>query len=409
MQHIPLNKNLHVKEYVPSEITKRCFNFNRDIQLKNAGLYPFFQALESAQDPEVICNGRRMIMMSSNNYLGLSNHPKVKTAAIKAIRKYGTGCAGSPLLNGRLDIHVSLEEALAEFLQKDAAIIFPTGYQANLGVISALGNQNDLIATDKLNHASIVDGCRLSTSRVRRFKHNNMAHLDQILSQATNHGCVVIADGVFSMEGDIINLPELVVTGHRHNAIIVIDDAHGFGVLGKEGRGTGEHFGLNHEVDLLTITFSKALATVGGAIVGDTPTINFLRHHARPLIFSASLPAPQTAAAMAALGIIKAEPWRKDKLWKNTAYMRRGLRALGITVGESQSPILPVTVGDEEKVLIIWRRLFDKGVFVTPVFSPAVPKGNALIRLSCMSNHTLSHLDQVLEYMFWIFHELDLC
>lgn len=385
---------------VPAEragIFEKCRKFTRAQELMAVGLYPYFHKVESAQEPEVVCDGRPMIMMSSNNYLGLTNHPRVKEAAIDAVRRYGTGCAGSRFLNGTLAIHEELEDRLATFLGKEAAIVFPTGFQANLGAISALVGKNELIVIDKMNHASIFDGCRLSFGQIRKFRHNDMQDLDRILASNEGRGALVVVDGVFSMEGDIADLPGLVDVCGRYGAGIMVDDAHGLGVLGENGRGTGEHFGMEDDIDLVMGTYSKSLATIGGCLAADSDIIDYLKHHARSLMFSASLPPAPVAAALTALDIIESEPERRERLWRNARYLAEGYRQLGFDVGTSETPIIPVMVGDEEKVLVMWRRLFDAGVFASPVLYPAVPPGMALIRTSCMATHTVAHLDQVLD------------
>ncbi len=389
-------------------IFEKCRKFTRAQELIDAGIYPYFHVVESAQEPEVVCDGRPMIMMSSNNYLGLTNHPKVKEAAIDAVRRFGTGCAGSRFLNGTLAIHEELEQRLAEFLGKQAAIVFPTGFQANLGAISALVGKNDLIVIDKMNHASIYDGCRLSFGQIRKFRHNDMQDLERILAQSEGRGALVVVDGVFSMEGDIADLPGLVEICRRYGAGLMVDDAHGIGVLGAHGRGTGEHFGLEHDVDLIMGTYSKSLATIGGCLAADADVIDYLKHHARSLIFSASLPPAPVAAALAALRIIEEEPDRRERLWRNARYLGDGFRTMGFDVGTSQTPIIPVLVGDEQRVLVMWRRLFDEGVFASPVLYPAVPPGMALIRTSCMATHTIDHLDRVLEVFTKVGREMGL-
>ncbi len=389
-------------------IFEKCRKFTRASELIEAGIYPYFHKVESAQEPEVVADGRPMVMMSSNNYLGLTNHPKVKEAAIDAVRRFGTGCAGSRFLNGTLAIHEELEARLAEFLHKDAAIVFPTGFQANLGAISALVGKDDLVVIDRMNHASIFDGCRLSFGQIRKFRHNDIADLERILASNTRKGALVVVDGVFSMEGDIANLPGIVDVCRRYDAGLMVDDAHSIGVLGPNGRGTGEHFGLESEVDLIMGTYSKSLATIGGCLAADFDMIDYLKHHARSLIFSASLPPAPVAAALAALQIIENEPERRDRLWRNAEYLTRGYRDLGFNLGPSETPIIPVMVGDEERVLVMWRRLFDAGVFASPVLYPAVPPGTALIRTSCMATHTTDHLDKVLDVFARVGREMQL-
>jgi len=389
-------------------IFDKCARFTRAQDLIKAGIYPYFHVVESAQEPEVMCDGRPMIMVSSNNYLGLTNHPKVKEAAIEAVRRYGTGCAGSMFLNGTLSIHKELEAKLASFLNKEQAIVFPTGFQANLGAISALVGKNDLIVIDKMNHASIFDGCRLSFGQIRKFKHNDMQDLERLLQMKGSRDALVVVDGIFSMEGDIIDLPGMVEVCKKYGAGIMLDDAHSIGVLGENGRGTGEHFGLEKDVDLVMGTYSKSLATIGGCLAGDADIMDYLKHHARSLIFSASLPPAPVAAALTAIEIIESEPERRDKLWENARYLSEGYKNLGFDTGASVTPIIPVMVGDEEKVLIMWRRLFDEGVFASPVLYPAVPQGMAMIRTSCMATHTRDHLDKVLDIFARVGRELGL-
>ncbi len=389
-------------------IFQKCQKFTRARELIEAGIYPYFHTVESAQEPEVVCDGRPMIMMSSNNYLGLTSHPKVKEAAIDAVRRYGTGCAGSRFLNGTLSIHEELEQQLSQFLHKEAAIVFPTGFQANLGAISALVGKQDVIAIDKLNHASIFDGCRLSFGQIRKYKHNDMTDLERILRGSDGRAGFVVVDGVFSMEGDVADLPGIVELCRRYGAGLMVDDAHGIGVLGRDGRGTAEHFGLEDEVDVIMGTYSKSLATIGGCLAADADVIDYLKHHARALIFSASLPPAPVAAALAALRIIENEPERRERLWRNANYLRDGFRGLGFDTGVSETPVVPVMVGDEEKVLYTWRRLFDRGVFASPVLYPAVPPGMALIRTSCMATHTVEHLDLVLDVFAQVGREMGL-
>ena len=331
-----------------TDIFEKCNKFTKAKELMSAGIYPFFRVIESAQDPEVILDGRRMIMVGSNNYLGLTNHPAVKDAAIEAIKKYGSGCAGSRFLNGTLDIHVKLEEKLARFIRKEAALIFSTGFQVNLGVISALVGKDDVIIIDKMDHASIIDGCRLSYGEVKKFRHNDMADLERILQQNAERGKLIIVDGVFSMEGDIVNLPKVVELAKAYGARLMVDDAHGIGVLGKTGRGTAEHFGLEDEVDIIMGTYSKSLASIGGFIAGSEKVVHYIKHFARALIFSASPPPASVAAVSVALDIIDNEPERIERLWKNTRKMLQGFKDLGFKVGPSETPIIPIIVGDNE-------------------------------------------------------------
>ncbi len=380
-----------------TDIFDKCFKFNAAKELQKVGFYPFFRVIESAQDPEVTLNGKKMIMVGSNNYLGLTNHPKVKEAAIEAVKKYGTGCAGSRFLNGTLDIHVDLENKLARFMRKDAALVFSTGFQVNLGVISALVGKDDVVVIDKMDHASIVDGCRLSYGEVKRFKHNDMADLERILSENNGRGKLVVVDGVFSMEGDITNLPEVLNISKKYGARLLVDDAHGIGVLGRTGRGTSEHFGLENEVDLIMGTYSKSLASIGGFIAGDADVIHYIKHFARSLIFSASPPPASIAAVSAAVDIIESEPDRIERLWKNTHKMLKGFKELGFNLGPSETPIIPVIVGEDEVAFKFAIMLQHEGVFANVAVSPAVPPGKALIRTSYMATHTDEHLEKVLE------------
>ncbi len=379
------------------DLFEKCFKFSAAKELQRKGAYPFFRVIQSAQDPEVVMNGKRMIMVGSNNYLGLTNHPKVKEAAVEAIKKYGTGCAGSRFLNGTLDIHVKLEEKLASFMRREAALVFSTGFQVNLGVISALVGKDDMVIIDKMDHASIVDGCRLSYGEVRRYKHNDMVDLERVLTEDNGRGKLIVVDGVFSMEGDIVPLPEVLEIAKKHGARLMVDDAHGIGVLGKTGRGTAEHFGFENEVDLIMGTYSKSLASIGGFIAGDADVIHYIKHSARALIFSASPPPASVAAVSAALDIIENEPERIERLWKNTRKMLIGFKELGFEVGASQTPIIPIIVGEDEIAFKTVMMLQAEGVFANVAVSPAVPPGKALIRTSYMATHTDEHLDKVLD------------
>jgi 8-amino-7-oxononanoate synthase len=379
-----------------SDIFEKCFKFTAAKELQAAGIYPFFRVIESAQDPEVMMNGKKMIMVGSNNYLGLTNHPKVKEAAIEAIKKYGSGCAGSRFLNGTLDIHVQLEEKLARFTGREAALVFSTGFQVNLGVISALVSKDDIVIIDKMDHASIVDGCRLSYGEVKRFRHNDMADFERVLCDSDGRGKLVVVDGVFSMEGDIVDLPEVARLSKKCGARLMVDDAHGIGVLGKTGRGTVEHFGLEKEVDLIMGTYSKSLASIGGFIAGDADVVHYIKHMGRALIFSASPPPASVAAVSAAIDIIENEPERIERLWHNTRKMLQGFKDLGFHVGPSATPIIPILVGADETAFTMAMLLQEEGIFANVAVSPAVPPGKALIRTSYMATHTDEHLDRVL-------------
>ncbi|MGQ9570690.1 MAG: aminotransferase class I/II-fold pyridoxal phosphate-dependent enzyme [Thermodesulfovibrionales bacterium] len=388
------NSQMAVKK--SADIFDKCLRFDKAKELIANGLYPYFRVIESAQEPEIIMNGRRMIMIGSNNYLGLTNHPKVKEAAIQAIKKYGTGCAGSRFLNGTLDIHVELEEKLARFMRKDAALVFSTGFQVNLGVISALVGKDDIVIIDKMDHASIIEGCRLSFGEVKKFKHNDMNNLGRVLKEFETKDKLIVVDGVFSMEGDIAPLPEIVTLARKYSARVMVDDAHGIGVLGKTGRGTAEHFGLESEVDLIMGTYSKSLASIGGFIAGSADVIHYIKHFARSLIFSASPPPASVASVSAALDIIENEPERRERLWNNTKKMLKGFIEMGFEVGPTQTPIIPIVVGENENAFTMAMMLQEEGVFANVAVSPAVPNGRALIRTSYMATHTDEHLDKVL-------------
>ncbi len=379
-----------------ADLFDKCYRFTKAKELMAAELYPYFRVIESAQDPEVTIKGQRMIMVGSNNYLGLTNHPKVKDAALDAVKKYGSGCAGSRFLNGTLDIHVRLEEKLARFIRKESALVFSTGFQVNLGVISAIAGKDDVVIIDKMDHASIIDGCRLSYAEVKKFRHNDMADLERLLIDNKDRKKLIVVDGVFSMEGDIVNLPEVVALARKYNSRLMVDDAHGIGVLGKTGRGTAEHFGLEKEVDLVMGTYSKSLASIGGFIAGEEKVVHFIKHFARALIFSASPPPASVAAVSAAVDIIENEPERLRRLWANTEKMQKGFRALGFEIGPTETPIIPILVGDDLKAFTMIMMLQQEGVFANVAVSPAVPTGKAIIRTSYMATHTEEHLDIVL-------------
>ncbi len=380
------------------DIFEKCAKFVEADEVKEQGLYPYFRPIASAEDTEVTIEGKRVLMFGSNNYLGLTVHPKVKEAAQKAIEKYGTGTCGSRFLNGTLEIHLELERKLADFMRKERALVFSTGYQTNLGTISALAGKEDVIITDKWDHASIIDGTRLSFGEIRRFKHNDMNDLERVLkSIPENKGKLIVVDGLFSMEGDIADLPGIVELAKKYGARVMVDDAHAIGVLGKNGRGTAEHYGLEDEVDLVMGTFSKSFASLGGFIAGKEYVINFIQHFARSLIFSASMPPANVAAVSAALDIIKNEPERRQKLWDNTKRMLDGLRGMGYDTGLSETPVIPVIIGDDMKTFMFWRALLDNGVYVNPVISPAVPPGRQLLRISMMATHTDEQIDRALE------------
>lgn len=388
------------------DLFNKCSKFTRADELKAGGAYFYFRTIGSPQDPEVVIDGRRLVMLGSNSYLGLTNHPKVKEAATEAIRKYGTGCAGSRFLNGTLDIHEELEGRLASFMRKEAALTFSTGFQTNLGTIAPLVGKDDVVAIDKADHASIIDGCRLSFGDVRKFRHNDPADLDRLLGSAGERGKLVVVDGVFSMEGDISDLPSILDVSRAHGARLMVDDAHGIGVLGEGGRGTAEHFGLEDEVDIIMGTYSKSLASIGGFVVASRDVINYIKHHSRALIFSASPPPASVASVLAALDIIEQEPERRERLWENTRKMQKGFSEMGYDIGVSETPVVPVVVGEDMTAFIMTGRLQEEGVFVNPVVSPATPPGRALIRTSYMATHTDEQLDRVLEVFERVGREL---
>ena len=390
------------------DIFDKCGEYTLTRELRANDLYAYFRSISSPQDPVVTIGGEKIIMLGSNSYLGLTNHPEVKEAAEAAVAKYGTGCAGSRLLNGTLDIHVELEEKIAEFMNVESVLTFSTGYQVNVGVISCLLGRHDVAYLDNLNHASIIDGVRLGLGKSFKFKHNDMADLEARLKRKDeSKGSMIIVDGVFSMEGDLCELPKLVELKNRYNTRLMVDDAHGLGVFGDHGRGTAEHFGLESEVDLTMGTFSKSLATVGGFIAGSSQVVEFIRHHARSQIFSAASPPPMAAAVIAALDIVRREPERRVKLWDNTNYMKAELQNLGFDTGNSDSPVIPIVIGDELTTFTMAKRLQEEGVFANAIVPPAVPQSEAMIRTSYMATHTRDHLDQALAALAKVGRELD--
>ncbi len=379
------------------DIFEKCFCYTAAKEARESGYYPYFKPIESGQGSQVIIRGRRMIMIGSNNYLGLTSHPKLKEAAIKAVEKYGSGCTGSRFLNGTLDIHEELEAKLAEFMGKEAALVFSTGFQTNLGTISTVVGRGDIVITDRADHASILDGCRLSFGKLMKFKHNDMEDLERVLKTCGKKGKLIIVDGIFSMEGDIADLPNIVKLAKRFGARVMVDDAHSMGVLGENGRGTAEHFDLMDEVDIVMATFSKSFASIGGFVVAKEEVIDFIKHNSRALIFSASPPPASVAVVLAALEIIKDEPERRRKLWENARMMLEGFKGMGFDTGTSQTPVVPIIIGDQMKTFIFWRQLFNEGIFANPAIPPAVPPGRSLIRTSYMATHTKDELNRVLE------------
>jgi 8-amino-7-oxononanoate synthase len=383
--------------------------FTSAAEVRALGLYPYFRTISSGQDTEVIIRGRKVLMLGSNSYLGLTNHPKVKEAARAALEKYGTGCAGSRFLNGTLEIHIELEEALARLVRKEAVLIYSTGFQVNLGVISAMVGRNEYVLADKCDHASIVDGCLLSLGDFIRFPHRDMVGLEERLKQLPlDAGKLIVVDGVFSMEGDIIQLPEVCRLARQYGAAVMVDDAHAIGVLGDKGAGTASHFGLTDQVHFIMGTFSKSLASLGGFIASDAATIDYLKHQSRALIFSASMSPANAAAALAALQIMQAEPERIARLWHNTRRMKAGLLSLGFNLGDSETPILPVYCRDLMTAFKMTKRLEEEGLFVNPVVPPAVAPGRELIRISLMATHTDQQIDFALEKLGKVGKELGL-
>jgi 8-amino-7-oxononanoate synthase len=377
---------------------EKCYRFTTAKEIQAAGFYPYFRAISESHDTEVVVEGHRKVMVGSNNYLGLTHHPQVIAAAEDALRRYGSGCTGSRFLNGTLDLHEQLEDELARFLGKEASLVFSTGFQTNLGVLATLAGRNDQIFSDRLNHASIVDGARLAYGTTHRYAHSDMEDLDRRLRNAPSEGGkLIISDGIFSMEGDIANLPAITSLAKVHGAKVVVDDAHAFGVLGQRGAGTAEHFGLEDEVDLIVTTFSKSLASIGGVVAGPEAVIHYLKHHARPLIFSASMPPSAVATVLAALDVLRSEPERIEALWRNTRMMQQGLRDLGYDIGGSETPVVPVVIGEIDRMLMFWKELFDAGVFTNPVTPPAVPDDSCRLRISLMATHTDEHVEQVLD------------
>jgi len=361
------------------------------------GLYPFFIPLDKSEGTEAMADGRRLIMIGSNNYVGLTAHPKVKQAAIEALQRFGPSCTGSRFLNGTLALHEELEGRLARFVGMEDALVFSTGYQTNLGTLSALVGRGDVIIGDKENHASLVDGSRLALGKLLRFRHNDMNDLERVLSRAPeNAGKLVVVDGVFSMSGEIAPLPEIVSLCQKYGARLMVDDAHGMGVTGR-GHGTAAQYGLTDQVDLIMGTFSKSFASIGGFIAGAASTIHWIKHLARPLIFSASLPAPNAAAALASLDVIEQEPERVDRVNSIGERMRRGYRELGLNIGSSETPIIPILIGDQLKTMKAWRALFDAGVYTNVAVPPAVPPGESILRTSYMATHTDEQMDEVLQ------------
>jgi 8-amino-7-oxononanoate synthase len=379
------------------DIFEKCRSYTVAKDAMERGIYPYFIPLTENEGTEVEFKGHRLIMCGSNNYLGLTTHPKVREAACKATERFGTSCTGSRFLNGTLEFHEQLEHELAEWVGKEAALVFSTGMQVNLGTISSLIGRNDIVILDKDDHASIVDGARLGYGKIERFRHNDIEHLERVLKSLPQEGGrLLVVDGLFSMEGDLANLPEIIPIAKKYNTRIMVDDAHAMGVMGK-GHGTAAEYGVTDDVDLIMSTFSKSFASLGGFIAGDESVVHYIKHSARSMIFSASIPPGNAAAALAALQVMRDEPERIARVIAIGAKMRKGFKELGFNIGQSETPVIPIIIGDDEKTFLTWKLLFDAGVFVNPVISPAVSTGHQLLRTSYMATHTDQQLDKVLE------------
>jgi 8-amino-7-oxononanoate synthase len=381
-----------------SLLSQKLAKYDAPQKIQEAGVYPYFRPISSDQDTVVQINGKSVLMFGSNSYLGLTNHPEIKEAAIRAVEKYGTGCAGSRFLNGTLDIHLELEARLAKLVGKEEALVYATGFTVNSGVVSCLTGKEDYVILDKANHASIIEGSRLSFSKIVKYAHNDMDALEKQLKKCEPDKVkLIVLDGVFSMEGDVVKLPEIVQLSKKYNASIMVDEAHSLGVYGKSGAGVCDHFGVTNDVDLVMGTFSKSLATIGGFIAADKHIINYLKHNSRTLIFSASITPASTGCVLAALDVMEKETWRMDALWANTNYMRAKLQKAGFDTGHSTTPIIPLYVRDNTKTFMLTRMLMEDGVFVNPVVSPAVASEDTLIRLSLMATHTFDQIDEAVE------------
>ena len=389
------------------DLFDKCDRFTRVEEIKNLGLYPYFHTLQSGQDTQVNVGGKDIVMIGSNNYLGLTSDKRVIDAGVQALKKYGSGCSGSRFLNGTLDLHVQLEEELAEFLNKPAVVTFSTGYQSNLGIISAICGLNDIILCDKENHASIYDACRLSFGKMIRYNHSDMEQLEKLLIEHSGKGMLIVTDGVFSMSGEICKLPEIVLLAKKYGARIMVDDAHSLGVLGKHGRGVAEYFGLEDQVDIYMGTFSKSLASLGGYCASSKSVIDYIKHNSRPFIFSASITPASVACALQSLRILKSEPQRIKNLADISDYMRTGLKNLGVKIIDSKTPIIPIYTYEDIATFKCCKLLFEKGVYVNPVVSPATPVGQALLRTSYTATHTEAQMDIAIEKIVKTLKALD--
>ena len=390
-------------------LQKKLSLYTAPQEAKARGVYPYFTPISSAQNTEVLIDGKKVLMLGSNSYMGLTNHPKIKEAAIEAIKKYGSGCAGSPFLNGTLDIHIQLQDELAEYLHKDGVMLFSAGFLANSGVIPCILGRNDYLVFDERDHASIMEGKTLTFAKTVKYKHNNMEDLERVLKGIPEEACkMVVTDGVFSMEGDVANLPEMVRLCDKYQATLHVDEAHGLGVFGSEGRGTCDHFGVLDKVEMVMGTFSKSLASVGGFIAADADTINYMKHAVRPYIFTASISPASTASVLAALHIIRTEPERQAALWEIQRYALKSFKDLGFEIGNTSTPIIPLYVRDNEKTFAATRMLLDAGVFISPVVAPAVRDDETLIRVALMATHTKEQIDFGVEQIYNTFKKLEI-
>lgn len=381
-----------------SQLSNVLGQYDAPQKAKEVGLYPYFRPIESDQDTVVTIHGKPVLMFGSNSYLGLTNHPRLKEAAIKAVEKYGTGCAGSRFLNGTLDIHIELEERLAKLVHKESALVYATGFSVNAGVVPCITGREDYLIFDEFDHASIIEGKRLSFSKQLKYRHNDMDALEKLLQKCEYEKTkVIVVDGVFSMEGDVVKLPQIVELSKKYNASIMVDEAHSLGVFGKTGAGVCEHFGVSDDVDLIMGTFSKSLGTIGGFIAADESIINYLKHNSRTLIFSASITPASTACVIEALNVMEDEKWRYDALWANTHRAKAGFENAGFEIGTTETPIIPLYVRDNTKTFMLTKMLMDDGVFVNPVVSPAVRSEDSLIRYSLMATHTFNQIDESVE------------
>lgn len=391
-----------------ADLFDKAKNYTQAREAIELGIYPYFRALSDTEGAIAKFQGKEVVMIGSNNYLGLTTDPRVRQAAIEAVERYGTSVTGSRFLNGTLELHLELDRRLAKFVGKEAALVFSTGYQTNVGTITALVQKGDYVIVDKDDHASIVDGCMMCRGEMRRFRHSDISSLEDVLARLpVDAGKLVIVDGVYSMGGDIAPVPEIVAICKRHGARIMVDDAHGIGVTGN-GRGTAAHFGLTDDVDLIMGTFSKSFASIGGFIAGTAEVVHYIQHHARSLIFSAALPAPQAAAALKALEIMETEPEHVESLWDNAEYMRKGLKEIGYNTGKSNTPIIPIIIGDDFRTVMAWHALIEEGVYTNPVLPPGVPPASSLLRTSYMATHRKEHLDRALKSLAIVGERLDL-